>query len=183
MKTFLKTGVCVYIYIYICCSFPHIQYGHPPSHLSSQRFRKHIFFISSVLCYKWKSLMFFSLSCNDNNYMTYKWPNSSFFNFEENTNQENCRQCSRIIFLIDKLEQKTWRKENLSFNQVFSQVGQCLGGVVVNTSALESRGRGFKSRSRQFLELHLCSFISFFHWFQFICVMYIYIYIFKQQFH
>ena len=36
-----------------------------------------------------------------------------------------------------------------------------------------SRGRGFKSRSRQFLEFHLCSFISFFHWFQFICVMYI----------
>ena len=33
---------------------------------------------------------------------------------------------------------------------------------MVNTSALESRGRGFKSRSRQFLEFHLCSFISFF---------------------
>ena len=49
---------------------------------------------------------------------------------------------------------------------------------MVNTSALESRGRGFKSRSRQFLEFHLCSFISFFHWFQFICVMYIYIYIY-----
>ena len=48
---------------------------------------------------------------------------------------------------------------------------------MVNTSALESRGRGFKSRSRQFLEFHLCSFISFFHWFQFICVIYIYIYI------
>ena len=49
---------------------------------------------------------------------------------------------------------------------------------MVNTSALESRGRGFKSRSRQFLEFHLCSFISFFHWLQFICVMYIYIYIY-----
>ena len=46
---------------------------------------------------------------------------------------------------------------------------------MVNTSALESRGRRLKSRSRQFLEFHLCSFISFFHWFQFICVMYIYI--------
>ena len=46
---------------------------------------------------------------------------------------------------------------------------------MVNTLALESRGRGFKSRSRQFLEFHLCSFISFFHWFQFICVIYIYI--------
>ena len=43
---------------------------------------------------------------------------------------------------------------------------------MVNTSALESRGRGFKSRSRQVLEFHLCSFIYFFHWFQFICVMY-----------
>ena len=31
---------------------------------------------------------------------------------------------------------------------------------MVNTSsALESRGRGFKFRSRQFLEFHLCSFI------------------------
>ena len=49
---------------------------------------------------------------------------------------------------------------------------------MVNTSALESRGRGFKSRSRQFLEFHLRSFISFFHWFQFICVMYICIYIY-----
>ena len=28
---------------------------------------------------------------------------------------------------------------------------------MVNTLALESRGRGFKSRSRQFLEFHLCS--------------------------
>ena len=47
---------------------------------------------------------------------------------------------------------------------------------MVNTSALERRGRGFKSRSRQFLEFHLCSFISSFHWFQFICVMYIIMY-------
>ena len=40
---------------------------------------------------------------------------------------------------------------------------------MVNTSsALESRGRGFKSRSRQFLEFHLCSFIY----------IYIYIYIY-----
>ena len=68
--------------------------------------------------------MFFPLTCNDNNYMTYKWPNSLFYNFQENANQENCRQCSGIYFLIDKLEQRTWRKENLSFNQVFSQVGQ-----------------------------------------------------------
>ena len=68
--------------------------------------------------------MFFPLSCNDNNYMIYKRPNSSFFNFQENANQENCRQRSCIIFLTDKLEQRTWRKENLSFNQVFSQVGQ-----------------------------------------------------------
>ena len=32
-------------------------------------------------------------------------------------------------------------------------------GVVVNTSALESRGRGFKSRSGQFLGFSLCLFI------------------------
>ena len=31
----------------------------------------------------------------------------------------------------------------------------CLGGVVVNTSVLESRGRGFKSRSGQFLRVSL----------------------------
>ena len=50
--------------------------------------------------------MFFPLSCNDNNYMTYKWPNSSFFNFQENANQENCRQYSSIIFSIDKFGNK-----------------------------------------------------------------------------
>ena len=38
-------------------------------------------------------------------------------------------------------------------------------GVVINTSALESRGRGFKSRSGQFLGFSLCVYI------------YIYIYI------
>ena len=31
---------------------------------------------------KLKSLMFFLLYCNDNNYMTYCWPNSAFFNFQ-----------------------------------------------------------------------------------------------------
>ena len=40
-------------------------------------------------------------------------------------------------------------------------------GVVVNTSALESRGRGFKSRSGQFLGFSLCVYIY----------IYIYIYI------
>ena len=39
-------------------------------------------------------------------------------------------------------------------------------GVVVNTSALESRGRGFKSRSGQFVGFSLC-----------VC-LYIYIYIY-----
>ena len=43
----------------------------------------------------------------------------------------------------------------------------CLDGVVVNTSALESRGRGFKSRSGQFSEFHLWFIMSLFHWFQF----------------
>ena len=66
--------------------------------------------------------MFFPLSCNDNNYMTYKWPNSSFFNFQENANQENCWQYSCIIFLIDKLEQRTWRQENLSLKHVFHKL-------------------------------------------------------------
>ena len=73
-----------------CCSFPHIQYGHPRSHLPSQRLENTFFFISSA---------FSPLSCNDNNYMTYNWLNSSFFNFQENANQENCRQYSSIIFI------------------------------------------------------------------------------------
>ena len=73
-----------------CCSFPHIQYGHPRSHLPSQRLENTYFFISSA---------FSPLSCNDNNYMTYNWLNSSFFNFQENVNQENCRQYSSIIFI------------------------------------------------------------------------------------
>ena len=76
-------------------------------------FENTFFFISST---------FFPLSCNDNNDMTYKWPNSSFFNFQENANQENCWQYSCIIFLIDKSEQRTWRQENLSLNQVFHKL-------------------------------------------------------------
>ena len=48
-----------------------------------------------------------------------------------------------------------------------TQLRGCLDGVVVNTSALESRGRGFKSRSGQFSEFHLCLFMSLFDWFQF----------------
>ena len=107
-------------------SFPHIQYRHPPSHLPSQkkkyiyqRFRKQFFFILSALLWKWKSLMIFSLSCNYNNDMTYNWPNSAFFTFQKNANQENCRQYSCIFFFIDKLEQRTWRRENLSLNLVF----------------------------------------------------------------
>ena len=66
--------------------------------------------------------MFFPLSCNDNNYMTYKWPNSSFFNFQDSAKQENCRQCSCIIFLIDKLEQSTWRKENYRLTKFFHKL-------------------------------------------------------------
>ena len=70
---------------------------------------------------KWKSLMIFSLSCKYNNYMTYNWPNSAFFNFQKNANQVNCRQYSCILFCIDKLEQRTWQRENLSLRRVFLQ--------------------------------------------------------------
>ena len=89
-------------------SFPHIQYRHPPSPLPSQKkkisgFENNFFFISSTLLY---------------------WPNSAFFNFQKNVNQDHCRQYSCILFLINKLEQRTWRRENLSLNRVFSQVGQ-----------------------------------------------------------
>ena len=86
------------------CSFPHIQYRHPPSHLPSQKkkisgFENAFFFhFISALLSKWKSLMIFSLSCDYNNDMTYNWPNSAFFNFQKNANQENCRQCWCIIF-------------------------------------------------------------------------------------
>ena len=110
------------------CSFPHIQYRHPPSHLPSQKEKsavsKTLFFHFICVVVKTKSLMIFSLSCNYNNYMTYNWPNSAFFNFQKNANQENCRHSSCILFFIDKLEQRTWRGENLSLNRVFSQVGQ-----------------------------------------------------------
>ena len=82
--------------------------------------KTHFFhFICVVL--KMKIFDVVPLFCNDNNYMTYKWPNSSFFNFQENANQENCRQCSCIIFLIDKLEQRTWRKETSQKRIVFQQ--------------------------------------------------------------
>ena len=50
--------------------------------------------------------------------------NSAFFNFQKNANQVNCRQYSCILFFIDKLVQRTSRRENLSLNRVFSQVGQ-----------------------------------------------------------
>ena len=84
------------------CSFPHIQYRHPPSHLPSQKknqqFRKHFFFHFICVVVKTKSLMIFPLSCNYNNYMTYNWPNSAFFNFQKNANQENCRHSSCILF-------------------------------------------------------------------------------------
>ena len=58
---------------------------------------------------------------------------------------------------------------------------------MVNTSALESRGRGFKSRSRQFLEFHLCSFIyiyivSSFGTKVYFLYIYIYIYIYIHPF-
>ena len=53
-----------------------------------------------------------------------------------------------------------------------TQLRGCLDGVVVNTSALESRGRGFKSHSGKFSEFHLCLFI-----------LYIYIYIYIISLH
>ena len=107
-------------------SLPRIQYRHPPSHLLIKKKKKKsavsktiLFFISSALLWKWKSLMIFSLSCNYNNDMTYNWPNSAFFTFQKNANQENCRQYWCIFFFIDKLEQRTWQRENLSLNRVF----------------------------------------------------------------
>ena len=67
----------------------------------------HIFLLSGLENnFFFHSYAFFPLPCNDNNYMTYKWPNSSFFNFQENANQENCRQYSSIIFSIDKFGNK-----------------------------------------------------------------------------
>ena len=66
--------------------------------------------------------MFFSLFCyyNIQSYdlqLTELY--SAFFNFQENAKQENCRQYSCILFFIDKLEQRAWRRENLSLNQIF----------------------------------------------------------------
>ena len=46
------------------CSFPHIQYRHPPSHLpppkKNQRFRKHFFFSFHLRCCKNENLWWFS---------------------------------------------------------------------------------------------------------------------------
>ena len=88
-------------------------------------FESTFFSISSPLLRKLKFLRFFRLSCNDNNYMTYNWPNSAFFNFQEHAKQENCRQYLCILFFFfEKLELRTWRRQNSSLNRVFSQVGQ-----------------------------------------------------------
>ena len=104
------------------CSFPHVQYRHPPSHLPSQEKKMSRFENTFFHFMRWKSLMIFSLSCNYNNYMIYNLPDSAFFNFQKNANQENCRQYSSILFFIDKLEQRTWRRENLSLNRVFHKL-------------------------------------------------------------
>ena len=120
-------------------------------------FENTFFFISST---------FFPLSCNDNNDMTYKWPNSSFFNFQENANQENCRQCWCIIFLIDKLEQKTWRKENLSFNQVFHKLD--------NNKCKCTRAHVQENKS-----IYLSIYLSI--WKPFWKRVHIYIYIYKEK--
>ena len=128
-------------------------------------FENTFFFISST---------FFPVSCNYNNDMTYKWPNSSFFNFQENANQENCRQYSSIIFSIDKFGNKEPDEQKIyGWTEFFTS------WTITSEKKRERRGRGFKSRSRQFLEFHLCSIISFFHWFQFICVMYIIMYMLR----
>ena len=72
------------------------------------------FFISSA---------FFPLSCNDNNDMTYKWPNSSFFNFQENANQENCRQYSCIIFFNWQIATKNLTKrKNYCWTKFFHKL-------------------------------------------------------------
>ena len=62
------------------------------------------FFISSA---------FLPLSCNYNNDMTYKWPSSSFLNFQENANQENCRQYSCIIFFNWQIGTKNLTKRKI----------------------------------------------------------------------
>lgn len=59
------------------------------------------YFIRVVVKKKLKSLMFFLLSCNDNNYMTYCWPNSAFFNFQNLLIKGNCRQYSCILLLTN----------------------------------------------------------------------------------
>ena len=67
--------------------------------------------------------MFFPLFCNDNNYMTYnRIPRSLIFKrMQIKRIADNIRA---LFFFIEKLEQRTWRKENLSLKRVFSQVVQ-----------------------------------------------------------
>ena len=52
--------------------------------------------------------------------MTYNRRNSAFFSIQEYANQKNCGQYSCILFFFFfyKLEQRIWRRENLSLNRV-----------------------------------------------------------------
>ena len=125
VNVLVRFNQLLHLYKWYCCSFPHVQYGHPPSHLPSQLFRKHIFFSFHLRCFTNENLWCFSPYPVTT---TIIWPTSNrilhsliFKRMQIKRIADNVRA---LFFLIDKLEQRTWRKENLSFNQVFSQVGQ-----------------------------------------------------------
>ena len=113
------------------CSLPRIQYRHPPSHLPSQKKKKKsavsktLFFSFHLHCCENENLWWFSPYPVTTTMIwptTDRIPHSSIF--KRMQIKRIVDNVGALFFLIDKLEQRTWRKENLSFNQVFSQVGE-----------------------------------------------------------
>ena len=102
--------------LYYCCSFPHIQYGYPPSHLPSQRFRKHFFFSFHLRFSPYPVTT------------TMIWPTSDriphsliFKRMQIKRIADNIRA---LFFLIDKLQQnrKPDEKKNYCWTKFFHKL-------------------------------------------------------------
>ena len=97
-----------YQLLWYFCSFPRIQYRHPPSHLPSKKKKSAVLKTFHMRC------------CNYSNHdMTYNWPNSAFFNFQKNANQVNCRQYSCILFFYWQIGTKNLTKRELIIEPSF----------------------------------------------------------------
>ena len=101
-----------------CCSFPHIQYGHPRSHLSSQRFGKQFFFFIRMRFSPYPVTITIIWPTSD------RIPHFLIFKRIANANQENCRQYSSIIFQLTNSATKNLTSKKFMVEPSFSQVGQ-----------------------------------------------------------